>query len=82
MPDGAKDKRCPCYKCEDRHTGCHTACEKYKGYKERANEVREKRLKESQGTISPRAFIDNGFRYQVGKGWVPRSDKHRNRNRT
>ena len=21
--------RCPCYKCEDRHTACHASCERY-----------------------------------------------------
>ena len=22
----------PCYKCEDRHVGCHSACERYKEF--------------------------------------------------
>ena len=21
--------RCPCFKCEDRHTACHASCERY-----------------------------------------------------
>ncbi len=28
-------KKSPCYKCPDRHAGCHSECERYKEYHEK-----------------------------------------------
>ena len=32
----------PCYKCEDRHVGCHSTCETYKEYCAECEEIRKK----------------------------------------
>lgn len=31
---------CPCYKCKDRHTGCHDQCDKYQDYKQKYQKVK------------------------------------------
>ena len=35
--------RSPCKDCPDRFVGCHNVCEEYRKFKEKANEVRNKR---------------------------------------
>lgn len=32
----------PCYKCEDRHVGCHSTCEKYKEFCKECAVIRNK----------------------------------------
>lgn len=33
-----KPKYSPCYKCQERHPGCHGECEKYKKWKQGVDE--------------------------------------------
>lgn len=40
----------PCKDCPDRHTGCHGHCEKYKQFKIRTNEQKEKFIKDYKET--------------------------------
>ena len=40
--------KCPCYKCERRHIGCHADCEKYERFRVENAEVM-KELKKSKG---------------------------------
>ena len=35
-------KDCPCYKCENRHIGCHSDCEKYSDWNKKAIAVKKK----------------------------------------
>ena len=35
-------KNNPCYKCTERKVGCHTKCDKYKEFKEKLSELRDK----------------------------------------
>ena len=41
----------PCLNCKDRTSACHTACEKYKAYKDAYQAAKEKIYKESLGKI-------------------------------
>ena len=40
--------RQPCLNCPDRHTGCHSSCEKYLAYKEELARIKDKMAKEKQ----------------------------------
>lgn len=36
------DKKCPCYKCEERNIGCHADCSKYIEYCKNCKEIKDK----------------------------------------
>ena len=38
----------PCLHCLDRHSGCHSKCEKYISYKERLKEANEEELRKKR----------------------------------
>ena len=42
--------KCPCYKCERRHIGCHANCEKYERFRVENAEVM-KELKKAKDDI-------------------------------
>lgn len=50
-------KQSPCYECNNRSTGCHSVCEKYRQYKVDANEVRNQ-INES---ISKQAYFKERY---------------------
>ena len=37
----------PCYKCKDRHQGCHAECEAYRDYSEARNKERRANNKDN-----------------------------------
>ena len=41
----------PCYKCEERHLGCHSSCERYGEYAKAMEEVRKARFETSERII-------------------------------
>ena len=41
----------PCYKCEERHVGCHGQCEKYQEYAGIGAENREERSRAKEAAI-------------------------------
>ena len=42
-PDPVTREISPCKDCVDRHTACHDKCEKYKAWRERLDEVNQRR---------------------------------------
>lgn len=48
--------KAPCKNCDSRFVGCHSKCEKYLEYKSVIDNVREKRL---QQTEIDRTFVDH-----------------------
>lgn len=38
----------PCYKCEERHAGCHSECELYLAFRKKRDEYNEKVSKERE----------------------------------
>ena len=48
----------PCKNCEDRHTGCHAECEKYKAFAEEREKHRQERgLKTASMPELPRKVV-------------------------
>ena len=49
---------CPCYECNERKTGCHAKCEKYKAWRNVMDKRKEDehRRQESKGTLSEHAL--------------------------
>lgn len=45
--------KAPCYKCEERHRGCHSECEQYQAWQiERGKERMRQRKQKSDQTLS------------------------------
>lgn len=40
-----------CYKCKDRHLGCHSDCEKYIGEKAELERIKERRMKQRESDL-------------------------------
>lgn len=64
----------PCYNCTDREMGCHSKCEKYKGYSVQNEALREARQKtrEDNGYFSEakeRNYFHRVRKYSKKKGW-------------
>lgn len=51
----------PCYKCEERHSRCHSECEKYKAFQAANDKVREAR-KEGRDAAD---FLGEGIRKAI-----------------
>lgn len=60
--------KAPCFKCEERHSGCHAECEKYLDYQDHCEAVRLARVKEQ--------LVDG---YEVGE--IVKSIRSSRRNR-
>lgn len=59
----------PCYKCQERHTNCHSECEKYKEYQAKNKEKRELRKKEFDKEHDGKDFKLTMYqKYLKGKG--------------
>lgn len=39
--------KAPCHKCEERHIGCHSECERYQRWSDARKEANERRYKEA-----------------------------------
>ena len=48
------DNGAPCYRCEERHSGCHSSCERYKEFSQKRAEelsmIRKKKADEAMVT--------------------------------
>ena len=47
----------PCYKCEERHIGCHSTCERYQAYAGIVAESREERREFAEKQTNSRAKL-------------------------
>ncbi len=44
----------PCKECKERHSGCHSGCEKYKAYKQALYELHRKQYKDNNADSDAR----------------------------
>lgn len=55
-----KYRKSPCKECEERKSGCHSTCEKYKEYRESIDHIKNEKKKEAE--------INNYVKTRVKKG--------------
>lgn len=60
----------PCYKCQERHGGCHATCEKY-------GEWKAKTQKEADSRLSEVKAMNDADSYRI-EGYIKNRDKVRN----
>lgn len=51
----------PCYNCPDRKAGCHSKCEKYAAWKEKANAAADARIRDYNRNAEADAFRIDGI---------------------
>lgn len=62
-------RRTPCYKCEERHEGCHSDCERYADWDREHQAFNDKKARAKTAEQMIEGFyIDSGLKRQKQKG--------------